>query len=112
MNRLVLLAQLEERGALRYTPAGLPALDLNLKHESEDSQDGVPRKVSMQMKALVVGSLVESVTKLALGASAVFAGFMATARNGRGLLFHITEVQVVDLPPTAAPQAPQTGQRP
>ncbi|MEP7102565.1 MAG: primosomal replication protein N, partial [Burkholderiales bacterium] len=35
MNRLVLTAQLVERGALRYTPAGLPALDLSLKHESE-----------------------------------------------------------------------------
>ncbi|MEO8805817.1 MAG: primosomal replication protein N, partial [Burkholderiaceae bacterium] len=29
MNRLVLTAQLLERGALRYTPAGLPALDLS-----------------------------------------------------------------------------------
>jgi primosomal replication protein N len=35
MNRLVLQAQLVERGALRYTPAGIPALDLNLKHESQ-----------------------------------------------------------------------------
>ena len=30
MNRLVLTAQLVERGAMRYTPAGLPALDLSL----------------------------------------------------------------------------------
>jgi primosomal replication protein N len=33
MNRLVLAATLLERGVLRYTPAGLPALDLVLKHE-------------------------------------------------------------------------------
>ncbi|HEX6362976.1 MAG TPA: primosomal replication protein N, partial [Albitalea sp.] len=31
MNRLVLQAQLVERAAVRYTPAGLPALDLVLK---------------------------------------------------------------------------------
>jgi primosomal replication protein N len=92
MNRLVLSAQLTERGALRYTPAGLPALDLGLVHESEVSQDGQPRKVSLQMKALAIGSMVEPLSKLPLGTGGRFAGFLAPARNGRGLLFHITEV--------------------
>jgi primosomal replication protein N len=55
MNRLVLSAQLVERGALRYTPAGLPALDLSLKHESEVTQDGQPRKISMEIKARAIG---------------------------------------------------------
>jgi len=48
MNRLVLAATLVERGALRYTPAGLAALDMLLKHESEVSEDGLPRKVSLE----------------------------------------------------------------
>ena len=56
MNRLVLAAQLVERGALRYTPAGLPALDLSLKHESEVSEDGQPRKVSLEIKAVAIGA--------------------------------------------------------
>jgi hypothetical protein len=29
---------------------------------------------------------------LTLGGQAVFAGFMAAARNGRGLLFHVTSL--------------------
>ena len=57
MNRLVLTAQLVERGAMRYTPAGLPALDLSLKHESEVTQDGQPRKVSMEIKARAIGAI-------------------------------------------------------
>ena len=92
MNRLVLSATLQERGALRYTPAGLPALDLSLEHGSEVSQEGQVRKVTLQIKALVIGSLVDPISKLPLGSQAQFAGFLATARNGRGLLFHITEV--------------------
>ena len=92
MNRLVLSAKLAQRGALRYTPAGLPALDLGLEHESEASQEGQARKVSLQMKAVVIGSMVGPITTLPLGSEARFAGFLATARNGRGLLFHITEV--------------------
>jgi len=93
MNRLVLSATLAERAALRFTPAGLPALDLVLAHDSELMHEGQMRKVSMQLKALAIGSTVAAVTPLALGAAACFAGFLAPARNGRGLLFHITEVQ-------------------
>ena len=92
MNRLVLAARLDERGALRFTPAGLPALDLSLAHESEVSHEGQVRKVSMQVKSLVIGQLVDTVNRLPLGSEAVFAGFLAPARNGRGLLFHITEL--------------------
>jgi primosomal replication protein N len=92
MNRLVLSATVEERGALRYTPAGLPALDLGLAHRSEVSHEGQVRKVSLQMKALVIGSLVAKVSNMPLGSDARFAGFMAPSRNGRGMLFHITEV--------------------
>jgi primosomal replication protein N len=92
MNRLVLSARLDERGALRYTPAGLPALDLMLAHESDLSHEGQMRKVAVQVKALVIGELVNRVKLLPLGTEGVFAGFLASARNGRGLLFHITEL--------------------
>ena len=93
MNRLVLSAKLAERGALRFTPAGLPALDLLLDYDAEVVHEGQVRKVSMQLKAIAVGSMVAAVTPLALGSAACYAGFLAPARNGRGLLFHITEVQ-------------------
>jgi primosomal replication protein N len=92
VNRLVLSARVVERGALRYTPAGIPALDLALKHESEVSEDGHPRKVSLEVRALAIGEITQAVAALALGASGSFGGFVAAARNGRGLRFHITEV--------------------
>ena len=92
MNRLVLEARLAERGALRFTPAGLPALDLQLQHESDLVHEGQPRRVSMSIKALAIGSVVASVSGLDLGAAATFEGFLATARNGKGLLFHISGV--------------------
>ena len=92
MNRLVLSAQLVERGALRYTPAGLPALDLSLKHESEVSENGVPRKVSLEIKALGIGEITVVLSSMALGTAGQFGGFLAALRNGRGMRFHITSV--------------------
>ena len=92
MNRLVLTAQLVERGAVRYTPAGLPALDLSLKHESEVTQDGQPRKVSMEIKARAVGEITRRLLGLEIGSSHGFAGFLGSQRNGRGIVFHVTEL--------------------
>ncbi len=92
MNRLVLSAQLTERGAVRYTPAGLPALDLVLKHESEVTQDGLPRKVSMEIKARAIGDITQRLLKLDIGSNLGFAGFLGSQRNGRGIVFHVTEL--------------------
>ena len=94
MNRLLLSAHLVERAAMRYTPAGLPALDVGLKHESELSENGLPRKVSMEMRAVAIGEVTRSLKEMTLGDAAVFAGFVTSARNGRGLLFHITSVEL------------------
>jgi primosomal replication protein N len=93
MNRLVLSAHLVERGAMRYTPAGLPALDLQLKHESEVTEDGAPRKVLMELRAVAIGVITQALNAMSLGQGGLFGGFLAAARNGRGVLFHITSVE-------------------
>ncbi|MEQ1682952.1 MAG: primosomal replication protein N [Burkholderiaceae bacterium] len=92
MNRLVLTAQLLERGALRYTPAGLPALDLSLKHESQVTQDGQARQVFFEIKARAIGAVTQQVAGLEMGSTHGFAGFLGSQRNGRGVVFHVTEL--------------------
>jgi primosomal replication protein N len=91
MNRLVLQAQLVEKGAVRYTPAGLTAFDLSLKHESEVTQAGAPRRVSVEIKAVAIGDITTRLSTLELGSTATFAGFLGGRRNGRGIVFHVTE---------------------
>lgn len=93
MNRLVLTAQVVERGALRYTPAGLPALDLSLKHESQVVQDGQPRQVWFEIKARAIGAITQRAASLEMGSSHGFAGFLGAQRNGRGVVFHVTELE-------------------
>jgi primosomal replication protein N len=93
VNRVVLSGVLVERQALRYTPAGLPALNVGLKHESTLSEDGQPRKVSMEMRAVAIGGITQQLGAMALGSEGLFGGFLASARNGRGLLLHITSVE-------------------
>ena len=92
MNRLVLTAEVIGRGALRYTPAGLPALDLSLKHESQVTQDGQARQVFFEIKARAIGAVTQQVAGLEMGSTHGFAGFLGSQRNGRGVVFHVTEL--------------------
>jgi primosomal replication protein N len=92
MNRLVLQAQLVGRGALRYTPAGIPAFDLSLRHESEITQEGQPRRISMEIKARALGDITQRLAQIELGSTHGFAGFLGSQRNGRGIVFHVTEL--------------------
>jgi primosomal replication protein N len=81
---------LVERSALRYTPAGLPALDLMLRHESEAIEDGRPRKVALELRAVAIGAITRPLAAAALGDDGAYTGFLGAARNGRGVVFHVT----------------------
>jgi primosomal replication protein N len=92
---LLLAATIVQRSVLRYTPAGLPALDLVLAHRSEVSEDGQPRQVQLELKSVGIGSVTQALQSMALDAPAQFAGFLAASRNGRGLVFHINAVDAL-----------------
>jgi len=94
VNQLILQAVLLELGLVRYTPAGLMALDLSLKHEGEVQEAGKPRKVSMELKAVVIGDLAKRLQALGVGGSALFSGFLSNQRNGRGTIFHVTAIDI------------------
>jgi primosomal replication protein N len=89
VNQLVLSACIAQASALRYTPAGLPALDFGLEHESEITEAGQVRQVKAAIKAVAFGSVAETLGKQALGSSWKFTGFLATPRNGKHPVLHI-----------------------
>ncbi|MDE2417046.1 MAG: primosomal replication protein N [Burkholderiales bacterium] len=76
---------------MRYTPAGLPALNLRLEHESEVVEAGGKRTVKVAMKAVAFGTLAERLAKQAIGSVWNFSGFLANARQGKSVVFHIQD---------------------
>ena len=89
MNQVVLSARIAQASALRYTPAGLPALDLRLEHESQIVEAGQERQVNVEVKAVAFGTLAETIGKQAIGSPWKFTGFLATPRNGKHSVLHI-----------------------
>lgn len=93
MNQLRLHARIVQAGALRHTPAGLPALDLELEHASEVEQMGQARQVHLVLGALALGTLAERLAVQAIGASGCFSGFLASPRRGRRVVLQIQDYQ-------------------
>ena len=89
MNQVVLTASIAEVSALRYTPAGLPALDFRLEHESEILEGGQARQVKAAVKAKALGSVAETLGRQPVGSLWRFTGFLATPRNGKHPVLHI-----------------------
>jgi primosomal replication protein N len=90
-NSLVLGACIAEAETMRYTPAGLPALNIRLEHESSVQEAGGSRIVKVVVKAVAFGTLAERLAKQAIGSVWQFTGFLAQARQGKSVVFHIQE---------------------
>ena len=89
MNQTILSARIAEAAALRYTPAGLPAIDLRLEHESATLEAGQQRQVKLEIRAVAFGTDAETLAVQAIGGGFRFTGFLAAPRHGKHPVLHI-----------------------
>ncbi len=90
-NQLLLTASVVALDALRYTPAGLPALNVKLEHESSLMEAGQARAVKAAIKAVAFGTVAERLAKQAIGSVWSFKGFLATPLNGKHVVYHLQD---------------------
>jgi primosomal replication protein N len=93
VNQLVLSACIVEASAMRYTPAGLPAIDMRLEHGSDVQEAGQARQVKSNLKAVAIGSVAERLVQQPLGLEFKFTGFISSPRNSKQIVFHIQDFQ-------------------
>lgn len=91
MNRVSLTAVVVQVQSLRYTPAGIPAVNLVLEHESQVVELDTPRQVKLQLRAVAFGAQAEVLARQGLDTVCRFEGFLANARNSKGVVFHIQD---------------------
>ncbi|MDD4885997.1 MAG: primosomal replication protein N [Thiomonas sp.] len=92
MNRLDLQGILAERSELRYTPAGIEALDFVLQHQSTQSEAGVPCEVQLEIGCVGFGLIARELQRLSPGAALRVSGFLrATRRGSRQMKLHVTQ---------------------
>lgn len=81
--------------SIRYTPAGLPAVDVHLEHQSRQCQQGQEREVKASIKAVAFGTLAERLARQNLGSVFRFQGFLAAGRNAQSVVLHIQHMHDV-----------------
>jgi primosomal replication protein N len=96
-NRLVLDATLAERGDLRYTPAGIPALECVLRHASVQPEAGGERKVDCELAAMAFGEPARALAQVPTGTALRCKGFLARRwRTGITVALHVNEFALID----------------
>ena len=96
-NRLTLDATLAQCSDLRYTPAGIPALECVLKHASIQPEAGGNRKVDCEIAAVAFGEPAIALARVPAGTALRCSGFLARRyRTGITVTLHVNEIETLD----------------
>ena len=92
-NTATLTGTLIQRTVLRYTPAGVAVINLELDHQSQIVQADSVRQLSFTVEAIALGDVALVVDSLALGKLYTFDGFWAPAHHRiKRIVFHVLKV--------------------
>jgi len=97
MNAMTVDARLAARADLRFTPAGIPALDFQLAHESMQIEAGGERRVACDLAAVALGPVARDLASVAVGANLRCRGFLARRyRTGMSVALHVNEFELLE----------------
>ena len=96
MNQVALDARLLKRGALRYTAAGTPAIDLRIGHQSMQIEAGTRREARCEVEAVAIGELAVKLNAGKLNQPLRFSGFLTqhSVRDSK-LVLHLVNVDPI-----------------
>ena len=96
-NEVVIDGRLLKLGALRRTPAGVPAIDLLISHNSMQTEAGSRRQVRCELDAVALGEAAVSAARLRRNQPLRVNGFLARrSMNNRQLVLHVIASEAID----------------
>jgi primosomal replication protein N len=96
-NRVLLDATLCDRGELRFTPTGVPAIDFVLRHASRQPEAGGERNVECEIAGVAYGDAARTLASVTSGALLRCQGFLARRwRTGITLAMHVHTFELIE----------------
>lgn len=96
-NRTELAGILQERGPLRHTPAGIPVIEFEIAHESEQLEAGGMRRVKCEIAGVALGTTAWQLKGVALGSTVRVSGFLASRSLKRKTpILHVTHIEFIE----------------
>ena len=95
-KRLVIEGEVVALDLLRYTPAGIPLVNITFRHTSIQNEAGMKRQAECEIQAVAMGELAKKAEKLNIGEQIKVTGFLAkkSLKNDR-LMLHINELKTI-----------------
>ena len=88
---------LNERKALRYTPAGVPVSEALLAHQSKQTEAGLLREVNCELQLIALGDNAKWLQAVSLGAAIKVSGFLAAkSRNSKTPVLHVNSIEILE----------------
>ena len=92
-NQFVCTAALVAKSVVRYNPRGLPIIEFEIEHKSEQLEANATRVVVCAIKAIAMGVVCEQVQRVELGEFRVWSGFLAQRSvKSNSLRFHVSSL--------------------
>jgi primosomal replication protein N len=86
-----------ELGALRFTPAGIPVVELKLDHESEQEEAGTKRTVRAELSAVAFDTQARLLASAQPGSGLKLEGFLgAKGKRSKKLVLHVTNIEFIE----------------
>ncbi len=87
---------LSAKSAVRYTPAGIPIVELIVSHESTQAEAGRTRSVICEVQAVAAGEAAQKLALTPLGARIRASGFLAHKGKSRvQMILHINTFEFI-----------------
>ena len=96
-NEVVIDGRLLKRSALRYTPAGIPVIDLLLAHRSLQVEAGSQREARCEIAAVAIGELAVRLSAARINQPLQISGFLAQHTIGnRRIVLHAVDAEPIN----------------
>jgi primosomal replication protein N len=78
---------------LRFTPAGIPVAEVQLKHFGDQTEAQAVRQVEFEIQAIAMGDVAKMAMAAPLGVQLNFRGFLARrSKQSKTLVLHLVGV--------------------
>lgn len=97
-NQVWITGVVAEHQPLRYTPAGIPVIELVIQHQSEQMEAGINRKIECEIRSVALGSIAEQLSKVGAETKLTVTGFLAarSIKRRQDLVLHIEEFELLN----------------
>jgi primosomal replication protein N len=86
-----------ERGALRYTPAGIPVIEFRVVHVSEQLEVNAPRRVECELACVAMGTPALLLKESSSGMALTVRGFLAArSLKQKTPVLHVTMIEFAE----------------